>query len=139
MRLGFTGSREGMTPHQVDGVMNFITEYENNITEVHHGDCVGADEEFDALCIAHLPNAKRCIHPPRDPKLRAWCQATGATTYEPAEYHMRNRTIVKMSDRLLCTPRRQQGGGTWYTIYYAREWGVPAHIFFPDGQEEVWG
>ena len=48
MIIGFTGSRKGMTGEQAAVVMRLLL----SATEGHHGDCVGADEQFHEMCMA---------------------------------------------------------------------------------------
>src|SRR5258708_990516 len=43
--VGFTGSRAGMTPAQLEQVRALV----RGADEGHHGDCVGADEKFHAV------------------------------------------------------------------------------------------
>ena len=43
-----TGNRFGMSDSAKKKLIEFIEN--NNITEVHHGDCVGADKDFHDIC-----------------------------------------------------------------------------------------
>lgn len=43
MKIGFTGTRYGMTASQKEEFARLINSL--NVTEFHHGGCVGADEE----------------------------------------------------------------------------------------------
>lgn len=46
MRIGFTGTREGMAPAQQGAVFAVLTRLRAEGAEwLHHGDCVGADTE----------------------------------------------------------------------------------------------
>lgn len=116
--LGFTGTREGMTPAQREAVQNILVNMA--WSEGHHGDCVGADAEFDALC--QEARIKRHIHPPVDGGLRAWSQEIGAVLHEPLPYLKRNAVIVESTDWLVACPKEpvEAGGGTWWTVRYAR-------------------
>ena len=116
MKLGFTGTREGMTPAQRVAFHRFLTG--KIITEFHHGGCVGADQEaaglvsvrHDAAIVEHLG--------------------------QPGTYFKRNREIVDVCDMLVgvsLTPHRLTSGGTWYTIDYAIKAGKPVHVIWPDG------
>lgn len=133
MRLGFTGTREGMSQEQYDRVEIFVIENANNIVEAHHGDCIGADAEFDALIRLHFDDPDpRHIHPPLKGKYRAWCQEAGAKMYPPKDYYARNRDIVLASDWLIATPLSpERVGGTWYTINWGleqREMGLKPNL-----------
>lgn len=127
--LGFTGSRHGMTPEQVATVDEMTA---LAFGEVHHGDCVGADLAMDY--IARVNGQRRIIHPPSDPRLRAWCDGDVVLPEKP--YHDRNRDIVDACTMLIATPAEaseQPKGGTWYTVRYAREQGKPVMVVWPDG------
>jgi hypothetical protein len=131
MKIGFTGTRHGMTEAQMDAFIDTLHDIRPRITEFHHGDCVGADAE------AHDVAQKLChvvIHPPIDETHRA---RKAARTYRTQKTHFaRNRDIVNETDRLIATPmqaERQIRGGTWYTIDYARKVGKLVTIINPDG------
>ena len=48
MILGITGSREGLSIEARSILENFLDQ--NDVNEVHHGDCVGADSDVHNLC-----------------------------------------------------------------------------------------
>jgi hypothetical protein len=135
MRVGFTGTSRGMTEAQrlaVAAVLRGLTGVEAG----HHGDCVGADAEFHALC-AEL-HITVVIHPPADPKKRAWCQGS---RLEPEKPHPdRNHDIVNATDILVAAPAEPAGerlrSGTWATVRYARKRGRPIVIVRPDGTRQ---
>jgi len=54
MKIGFTGTQQGMTQHQKDMVELILTfhKYTPGIEEVHHGGCIGADEQFHTICLS---------------------------------------------------------------------------------------
>lgn len=134
--VGFTGTREGMTLRQKAYVRDALNLLEP--VEVHHGDCIGADAEFHALCKDSWPVV---IHPPSDPKLRAFCGSQFDQAPEKP-YLDRNRDIVDACDVLIATPKEeweQSKGGTWYTIRYARQQGVKTIIVWPDGSALIDG
>jgi hypothetical protein len=66
----------------------------------HHGDCVGADEQ--AHVIARICGFFIVIHPPTDPRKRAWC--TGDFVMTPAPYLDRNAAIVRSTVVLVAAP-----------------------------------
>ncbi len=128
MRLGFTGTRHGMTAEQIGTVAEMTVDYD----EVHHGDCLGADHDMHR--IAQANGQRIVIHPPEDGRLRAFL--TGNVIAPAKPYHDRNRDIVDESDALFATPAEtteQAKGGTWYTVRYARSQGKPVTIVWPDG------
>ncbi len=117
LKVGFTGSREGMTQKQKEAFIDFISKH--TITEFHHGDCMGADAQAHQMVHAKIPTIS---HPPTDQKLRAFTE--NAVTKAPKEYLVRNHDIVDESDVLIATPKtatEELRSGTWATIRYAQK------------------
>lgn len=144
MILGFTGTQDGMTDQQRETVeavvsaqylphMDFALA---NVSEVNHGDCIGADENFHMIC--RRIGVPIVIHPPENESKRAFCEGA-ALIHDPLPYLDRNRVIVVTSDWLLATPKQnhepagKRAGGTWYTVRFARTQAVPVLIVWPDG------
>jgi hypothetical protein len=133
--LGFTGSRKGMTHGQKRRVRLLLAELKP--TRVHHGDCVGSDAQMDAL--AREAGSEIVIHPPSDPKLRAWC-FRGAPTdqcWTARPYMERNQEIVNRVEALVATPdtlREVARSGTWATVRMARAKGIPIYLALPTGK-----
>ena len=128
--LGVTGTRFGCTSEQLASVKKMLLDLSPNV--IHHGDCVGVDEEIDKL--ARTFDITRVIHPPEDPSLRAWC--FGAETREVEPYLIRNQNIVGETELLLCVPStvtEEVRSGTWFTVRYARTLNRPIMFVFPDG------
>lgn len=88
---GFSGTQNGMTFPQKRTLALIFTELE--ITELHHGDCIGADEEAHEIALSM--GIRIVIHPPTDPKKRAFCRAHEMR--EPKPYLDRNHDIVDES------------------------------------------
>jgi hypothetical protein len=128
MKIGFTGTSQGMTSKQKAIVRNLLLGEE----ELHHGDCIGADAEVHE--IANGFKILVVIHPPTNPKARAFCEAASETR-EPLPYLDRNHVIVDETDALVAAPRgpEVQRSGTWATIRYALKQGKPVFIVLPDG------
>lgn len=129
-RVGFTGTRYGMTDAQKAAVASLLERVAPRWC--HHGDCLGADADFHYL--AKRAGAAVMIHPPSDPKLRA--RLVGDDIAEEKPYLDRNRDIVNASTILVATPKEstpQGKGGTWFTIGYARLQGKRVTIVWPDG------
>lgn len=131
MILGYTGTRDGMNEAQKRRFATFLRE--NGVTELHHGDCVGGDE--DAHHIARAHGVRVVIHPPVDAAHRAFCM--GADYVHPPKTHFaRNRHIVNATDGTLGTPKlmvETDKGGTWMTLRYAVKKSKPRFIIWPDG------
>jgi hypothetical protein len=133
MKVGFSGSRLGMTAPQLAQIAHLLEEH--GATELHHGDCVGADAEVHALAVAR--GIRVVLHPPKDPKLRAFCLA--AESRPPKGYLVRNADIVRETDLLLAAPSgpEQPRSGTWATIRRAIELGRPVCVVLPSGARIV--
>ena len=136
IHVGFTGTRHGMTPPQqraVRIVLGLLRQCDE--LTAHHGDCVGADAEFDA--VARDIGARIIVHPGRsvrggEESYRAFCRGDEILT--PLGHFARNREIVAESDVMIATPyeaTRQERGGTWYTIDRAERSGKPLAIVLP--------
>ena len=132
--IGFTGTREGISIEQAVIITYIINEI--NPQKVHHGDCVGADSDFNWIVRTITPNCLRIAHPPIDEKLRAFCNVH--LTMDPKPYLDRNRDIVDKCSFLIAAPKgpETQRSGTWYTIRYAKSVSKPVKIIWPDGRIE---
>lgn len=130
MRLGFTGTREGMTAAQTATLQNLMR---GESGEFHHGDCVGADEE--AATIAKSAGLTIIVHPPTDARMRAYSQFGELRPAKP--FLARNKAIVDECDTLIAAPKEvaeQQRSGTWSTVRYARKLGRRIWVIRPDGR-----
>lgn len=138
MKVGFTGTRNGMTTQQINMFKETISRLKT-IEEFHHGDCVGADKEAHDMMKDFIPSeCKLHVHPPIDDSLQA--HSTADVSYDPLTYLARNRQIVHSVDIMIaCPPTNEEikKGGTWYTINYSRKKGVPVWILYPDGRVEL--
>ncbi len=136
--VGFTGTRNGMTPRQGAGVRNLLTTFlERDAVTLVHGDCIGADAEVHAIALElrELGGPIRIeIHPCDFPDMRAHCQ--GGHVHPFTTPFRRNRHIVQVSSVMIAAPAtadEQPRGGTWYTIRYSREIGRRIFVVAPDG------
>ena len=133
MKIGVSGSREGITMEAKIWLDDFMRKNNLSITEAHHGDCVGADFVFHEVCSQHN-HIKLFIHPPNRGSMRAYCK--GNTVLPEKPYLERNRDIVDAIDLLLAFPSTQTEvlrSGTWSTIRCARKLGKRLITIFPDG------
>jgi hypothetical protein len=121
--LGFTGSRKGMTENQLKNFVYLLGRLQP--TEIHLGDCVGADEEAFKYAKMFRPEMTFIGHIPSDDKLRAFCQYD--VEWEPKDYLARNRDIVDCSQVIIATPR-SNSKGTNYTIRYAETQGKKTYV-----------
>lgn len=130
MILGVTGSRSGITKNQVKKLNLFLDQHD--IQELHHGDCIGADQTIHNISVNR--NINVYIHPPIKRNFRAFCSSD--FIYPEKEYLSRNRDIVNCSDIVLGFPSNFESvpkSGTWYTINYTKEIFKKVIIIFPDG------
>jgi hypothetical protein len=141
VKVGFTGTQEGMTDEQKVFFKSLMREYQP--TEFHHGDCIGSDTEahdivWDLITLEGM-NCKIVVHPPEDESKRAFAgdQEIAVVVLPPKPYINRNHDIVNATDILVATPRQFTEvvrSGTWATIRYARKSrGGKVMIVRPDG------
>lgn len=135
MILGFTGTREGMTPNQLARLRLYLARLNPKV--FIHGGAVGADEQahLEALKfilarnIEIFPGSRKreifwrgCF--PR-PYIASWTQPL-----------MRNRFITKRCNHLIaCSATEEEvtRSGTWATVRYARQAFRPITIIAPSG------
>lgn len=150
--VGFTGTRKGMTPAQRAMVTSLIEDAigaDNNVCRRGfvgvHGDCIGADEQFDDVC--HELGVATGIRPCTFHNMRARCdqRRPGVTVLAEAKRPMaRNRDIVghvgggaEGSLLIACPPnfeRIKKGSGTWATVGFGERARVRVVVVFPDGR-----
>ena len=125
MNIGFTGTQEGMTMGQsftLERLLKAVLSHEE-VTEVHHGDCIGADKEFHDLAVIYGLKDKIVIHPPKNSRARAFCESEQVR--EPKDYMVRNQNIVDESEIIFATPLNDEASsprsGTWATIRRSRD------------------
>lgn len=137
LRIGFTGTRHGMTSPQQDRFTEELSRLLREFgqpSEFHHGDCVGADAQ--AQKIASDLGFEIHRHPPCNPYRQA--NTAFDIDYIPKHYRERNRDIVRLTDFLFACPKDtipQTSGGTWYTYNHASQQGSykRAMLIYPDG------
>ncbi len=128
---GFTGTRHGMTLPQMVSVLDLL--WENTVTELHHGMCMGADTQ--AHYLAKVLEISCHKHP--GPNKSGFCD--GGISYEVLPFLERNRIIVDRSSGLIAAPQHYEKpeshpGGTWYTYQYALDTNKITYLVLPDGE-----
>lgn len=124
-----------MTDQQKAGVEKLLDKFCIDADDlVVHGDCIGADTDFDAICKARgIPRRAR---PCTIEDMRANCDAEDV--YRVQNPMDRNRLIVDDADIMFACPpnftRIKRGSGTWATIGFAAREDVETYIIYPDGQ-----
>lgn len=127
MKIGFTGSRLGMSQCQKEQFVLELLAFD--LTEFHHGDCSGADAEAHDIVAEFFPACKIIVHPPESNYLRAF--KPGHEFREPAGYIRRDKNIVDATDQLIGAPLtdvEQIRSGSWTTIRYARRIARPVTV-----------
>jgi hypothetical protein len=141
-KLGVTGTHRdnAILDAQLDTLRRII-EYPK-VVEVHHGDCVGVDAAAHRMAVA----ARRFVHvhPPTNPKLRAFCDVRFdwerplLTRYPPLGYIERDHVIVDSVDTLVAVPvdgviHEVCHHGTCVTVRYGWKRGRPVIVIQPNG------
>ena len=99
MIFGFTGTRKGMTIMQRAMLRTALSLWEAD--KFHHGDCIGSDQQA-----GDIAKTEKCfieIHPPSDPKYRAYCK--GDIIHPEKPYLDRDKDIVDSCDFMIGTPK----------------------------------
>ena len=131
-----TGTRHN-TDLSIDQRRNFEHRihklFDTGYTYLQHGDACGADSF--AHDVALSLGFQIVIHPPSNPKHRAFC--TGGIVHPVESYQVRNLNMVSSCDMVLALPNTNTEvlrSGTWQTVRMARQKELPIVIFFPDGR-----
>jgi hypothetical protein len=133
MRVGFTGTRDGMTRAQIVALNGWWEML--SVEEFHHGGCVGADADAVA-CALNFTRARITAHPGDIQNLTSWKAVEDSDVALPAKPCLeRNRDIVDAADVLVACPKgeEEQRSGTWATVRYARRRGKRIIRIAPDG------
>lgn len=130
MKVGFTGTRAGMTDGQREVVSNLLMVH--NVTFAVHGKCIGADTDFHGLVGAHSDLTWIKIRPGPIKEMQGNC--VGHEELPPEPHFKRNRAIVDDADLMFATPATtfETSGGTWYTINYTKKVKKPLIIIWPE-------
>ena len=134
MRVGFTGTRHGLTPAQGGALARLVRDAA--VTEFHHGCCRGADAEAVRHVRRYHPAADIVGHQPETTALVANPAVWASNRLvDPLPYLERNRGIVDGCEVLVACPEGPEvlRSGTWSTVRYARRAGVPVVVVWPDG------
>jgi hypothetical protein len=138
-RVGFTGTSKGMTLKQVERVhecLLAIRQEHPEGVELHHGLCIGADEQ--AAAIAKELGCRVVAHPgfnPRNPEGRLYRSDWGENDEVRPEkpFIKRDHDIVDESERMIGAPLgpEEVRSGTWTTLRYAKKKKKPRDIIYP--------
>lgn len=141
MKIGFTGTRKGMTPEQKKAVETIFLDYCG--IELHHGACIGADEDAVVILKTLDYSADSAIaHPGVSAKggdnafLSHRAVELSVRSVQPKTHFARNRDIVNETELLIACPPCEplpESGGTSYTVGYAKKVKKPVLIVWPSG------
>lgn len=135
LKIGVTGTRYGTNETTLNKFLELFTSLENDIIELHHGDCVGVDKQIHDL----LNNVCRVIiHPPSNRTHRAMCTPRDGEIMKEREYLKRNKDIVSISDIIFAFPSSNEilHSGTWATIRLAKKLNKQLVILYACGTVE---
>ena len=132
VKIGFTGTKKGMKLEQLETLEGLLKtlQWKYGFLEFHHGDCKGAD--WQAHNLAMNLGFKIVIHPPKNPKTRAFCK--GHEIREEKEYSVRDHDIVDECDQLIVVPKSRKEelrSGTWATYRYCKKRNKSCTVIFP--------
>lgn len=140
MKVGFTGTRQGMNVSQLEVAFGTIMLFDLQATEFHHGSCKGADVQAAREARKVCGSGLRIIAHPGPEKDDCREHSGVDNEMRPNKNHFaRNRDIVNETDLLIASPqdwRDMPRGGTWFTVNYAAKVGKPCWIIWPDGAVE---
>lgn len=139
MKIGFTGTRAGMTTVQWEKVGIIIAESLDigKSNEWHDGDCVGADEQAHGVVdtLKRLTSIETHGHPCNKDEWRA--NKDFDVMHEVLPPLVRNRVIVQCVDLMIAAPKEyenvKRGSGTWATMRYCYRQGRRMYVVWPDG------
>lgn len=144
MIIGFTGTQKGVKKPQLYALESELKldhgddGYSPKSSKFLHGGAVGADTVADALaCVLEFKDIE--VFPCHNERYTFWTEKGDGrvrSIHSVKPPLMRNRIIVKRSQKLFATPvgfNEELRSGTWATIRYMRELKKPIVIIFPDG------
>lgn len=142
MRVGFSGTRQGMTNDQVLQVHMLLGDLRSaGATQATHGMCQGADKQFHDMAKALSYFVIGCPGVTTDGYQYFRSNVECDLVMPEKPFLIRNRNIINESDVILITPKetREQfkGSGTWASIRYARTANKPLVVIWPDGSSLV--
>jgi hypothetical protein len=157
MKIGFTGTQNGMTQFQKDELRKLLSLLQ--VSEFVHGDCMGSDGEANQIALEESVGVFS-IYPSTYSRKRAFCFNSERvlnndngqwSTHEyegkkilvrwyPKDTPLnRNRHIVDNVSRMIATPKEHEHtvrSGTWATIRYC--WKTKRDItIIPPMKEEL--
>jgi hypothetical protein len=136
VKIGFTGTREGMTDVQEHEFRAWV-QASPRIAEFHHGCCIGADEQAVNVIREELGGSVVVHGHPGDwPPLTSKEAVATSHPMHPCRPNLeRNRLIVEACEVLIACPKgpEELRSGTWATVRAARYRRKHIVIILPNG------
>lgn len=108
----------------------------------HHGDCIGADYQFDTIARLMPRFRYMHIHPMIGGAKRAFCRpGVDDIMHSEKPPLVRNGDIVLGGTYLVATPKEpnmQLRSGTWTTVRYGLKANKPVKVIIPAGAMIEW-
>lgn len=136
MIVGVTATRNGLTRAQWSGGRSVLSAL--GITELHHGCCLGGDEDFAEMIETNYGSIVQQVGHPSNLKAQTSAKAVACCCelHDAKPPLERNHDIVDAVEVMVAAPAtmaEQQRSGTWATIRYGRKVGRRIIIIWPDG------
>jgi hypothetical protein len=135
LRIGFTGTRHGMTCDQKKELKKLIKS--KSFDEFHHGMCIGSDCQAHHILKESKPQTKVVGHPPKSKETLSEVEVN--VSVKPLDFLARNKDIVDSTEILIATPDTKEKihSGTWATIRYARKKDKRIYIIHKNGRVTI--
>lgn len=130
MRVGFTGTREGLSMAQIEKVLELLRKWK--ATSFIHGGCIGADSQIHSILETASTEMMLGVYPSNLPDQRGIQRCWMAKPDAPLT---RNKKIVAECERLIACPEGLEvvRSGTWSTIRHAKKVHRWVTIVWPNG------
>ena len=135
MIYGVTGTQHGWTEAQ--RVQFTLMVAELDVTEWHHGDCIGVDDQASEVIRLRFGQDIIHAHPPDDDRKRAYVPSGPSHPLKP--YLERNWDIAKAVETLFVIPKTRKKlvrSGTWHTYRAAKACKKRIIVIYADGSQE---
>lgn len=135
LNVGFTATRRGMTPEQMDSLRRVLRGLDN--LSLHHSDREGG--EYQAHVLARELGVYVVSHPPIRDDWRAWSLAD--EQYPPKDKFF-GKELVDSVDLMIAAPSSSTShplNWTWATVKYALSSGKKVLVINPDGKVDTRG
>lgn len=154
LKVGFSGTQQGMTPNQKTQFLVLMSKIRNtdNDVEFHHGCCIGSDEDAVMLLRNHYfewpeivchpagfaikASELGLVIPPTKFSSIAYSNSNRTLDGFTDDFLTRNRKLAKQCDFCITTPAQPNEvirSGTWTTKRYFVNLNKVIVVIYPDG------